>query len=313
MPDFFNDAEKGTILQNLARFSHLNQIINRNANFFRRYNASNYTHIPESERDTLLEFTLANILNNVNFPSFNQRIQKLDRMISVMPQHSKIKFGRKLSQLDFFSVFSEIEVYHQLLQRGKNPDLEPSISTNGNSVDFGFFLHGKYFYIEVKTPRMSNAINDYINSLPAHDSDPELHIGVGFVDEENQRFIDVTNTHITQDSNFRCYPRESARIEHLIFNDFIGGNLRTINNPFSIPIILIINYELARSSITFFYSVLEWLACMMRESPPDEIQGILIYPQPMPSDTNSYFFQNPNYAFSEEEIQFFSSLMTHHY
>ncbi|MHB8162745.1 MAG: hypothetical protein ACYDDV_00170 [Methanoregula sp.] len=313
MTDVFSNDEKQVIIQNLDRFPHVNQIINKNTNFFRKYNASKYDHIPESERDDRLEFTLASILKNIDMSSFYQRIQNLDRMVSSMPQTSKTKFGRKLSQLDFFSIFSEIEVYHHLLLHRKKPDLEPRISTNGNSVDFGFFLRGKYFYVEVKTPRLSNPINDYFNSLPSHDSDPELHIGVGFIDQENQRFVDVTNTNSNLDINFRNYPRESARVEHLIFNDFIGGNLRTIDNPFSLPIILIINYEFARSSITFYYGVLEWLDCMMRECPPDKIQGLLIYPPPMPLDTNSYFFRNPNYDFSKEEIQFFSSLMTHHH
>jgi hypothetical protein len=313
MPDDFTEVEKQLIIHNLEIFPHLDQIINRNNIFFRKYNASNYEHIPECERDNCLEFTLANILKNINVPSFCQRIQKLDQMIALLPQTSNTKFGRKLSQSDFFSVFSEIEVYYHLLLRGKNPDLEPRISVNGNSVDFGFFLRGKYFYIEVKTPRLSNQINDYFNSLPVQDSDPDLHIGAGFIDEENQRFVDGTNTNSNPDINFRNYPRESARVEHLIFDDFIGGNLRTFENPLSIPIILIINYELARSSITFYYGVLEWLACMMRECPPDRIQGILIYPSPMALDTTSYFFQNSNYGFSEEEIRFFSSLMTHHH
>lgn len=309
MTDVFTDDEKQVILQNLEGFPQVNQIINRNNNFFRKYNASNYDHIPESERDDRLEFTLASILKNIDVPDFSNRLQKLDKMISLMPTDTKAKFGRKLSNIDFFSIFSEIEVYYHLLLRGKNPDLEPRISTNGNSVDFGFFLRGKYFFVEVKTPRLSNPINDYFNSLPAHDSDPELHIGAGFIDEANQRFVDVTNTNSSPEINFQGYPRESSRVEHLIFDDFIGGNLRNINNPFSLPIILIINYELARSSITFYYGVLEWLDCTMRESPPEKIQGVLIYPPPMPLDTTSKFFQNPNYGFSLEEIHFFSSLM----
>jgi hypothetical protein len=313
MPDDFTEEEKQSIIQSLEWFPHVNQIINKNSNFFRKYNSGNYDNIPEDERDDRLEFTLASILKNLEVPAFSDRLQKLDHMISSMPQNSKIKFGKKLTQLDFFGTFSEIEVYYHLLLHGKKPDLEPRISTNGNSVDFGFFLRGKYFFVEVKTPRLSNPINDYFNSFPANDSTPELHIGAGFIDEANQRFVDTTNANSSPDINFRSYPRESYRVEHLIFDDFIRGNLRDIDNPFSIPIILIINYELARSSITFYFGVLEWLARMMRESPPEKIQGILIYPPSMPLDTTSYFFQNPNYDFSSDEIHFFSSLMTTQY
>ncbi len=153
MPDEFTPEEKQQIIANLATFSHIDQVIKKDQNFFRKYNASNYQHIPEIERDATLEFTLANILKNINQPAFYKRLQVLDDMLSKIPQDSKLKFGKKLSQPDFFSTFSEIEVYSHLLSRGKTPDLEPIISSNGNSVDMGFFLVGKYFYVEVKTPR----------------------------------------------------------------------------------------------------------------------------------------------------------------
>jgi hypothetical protein len=309
MTDEFTLDEKQLIIRNLENFPHINQIINKDRNFFRKYNASYYQHIPECERDDRLEFTLANILKNIHVPNFLKKLQKLDKMIAQIPPDSKIKFGKKLTQLDFLGTFSEIEVYYNLILRGKKPELEPKISLNGNSVDLGFFLVGKFFLVEVKTPQLSNSINNYINSLPIHRSDPELYIGTGFLDEPNQRFIDATRHNSGLNSDSRDYPRESSRVEQLIFRDFIGGNLRNIDNSFSLPIILIINYERAKSTMTFYYGVLEWLALLMRENPPKEIQGILIYPSIMPLDNISYFFQNPNYDFLFDEIQLFSSLM----
>lgn len=306
MPDEFTQEEKQIVSQNLENFPHLNSIIHKNRNFFRKYNADNYQNIPVKDRDGCLEFTLANILKNMS--NFLKILQKLEMMLTQIPHESKIKFGRKLSkERDFFGTFSEIEVYYNLFRHGKKPDIEPKISMNRNSVDLGFFLIGKYFLVEVKTPHMCNPINNYINSLPSSKSDPDLHIGTGFLDVGHQCFIDTSNSN--SNMNPRAYPIESLRTHKLIFEDFIGGNLKNIDNPFSCPIILIINYTRAYSATPFYYAVLEFVASMMRENSPKEIQGILFYPPPLPIDTTSYFFLNPNYDFLSNEIGFFSSLM----
>ncbi len=309
MPDEFSLDEKQQIIQNLERFPQINQIIKKDENFFRKYTISNYQHIPENERDNQLEFTLANILKNIAERDFSNKLQKLDDMIALIPQDHKLKFGKKLTQQSFISTFSEIEIYYNLILRGKKPEIEPQISLNGNTVEFGFFLVGKFFLVEVKTPRLSKPLQDYFNSLRPHDSDPELHIGVGFFDEENQMFIDSTSSDLSSNTDFRVYPREYSRIKDLIFEETIGRNLRNIDKSFSYPLILIINYEFARIIASLSYDIFDKLALLMQENPPKEIQGILIYPSPMPLDNSSYFFSNPNYDFLLNEIQFFSSLI----
>jgi hypothetical protein len=187
--------------------------------------------------------------------------------------------------------------------------MEQKVSLNGNNVDFGFFLWGKFFLVEVKTPRGSGRLKDYFDSLPSNDSDPGIHIGVGFIDEKNQLLIDAKSPNLGSNNNSRVYPRESSRIVDVIFEDFIGGNLRNIENPFSSPIILIINYEIARSIFPFSYDTLDLIASIMREDPPKECQGVIVYPPAMPIVNSPIFFPNPNYDFSSDEIQFFSSLM----
>ena len=243
-------------------------------------------------------------------PNFLKILNRLEMIISQIPQESETKFGRKLSQeLDFFGTFSEINVYYNLIKRGKKPVLEPRISVDGNSIDLGFFLVGKFFLVEIKTPQMYGPFIDYINSLPAHESDPDLHIGTGWIDEQNQLVIDSTRNNSEIDTNFRNYPRESSRIERNILEEFVDEQLRNIENPLSLPIILIINYERARFMIPFHYGVMDVLKSRMRENPPTKVQGILAYPPPLPIDNTSYFFQNPNYDFLPHEIQFFSTLM----
>ncbi len=309
MPEEFSPYEKRQIIENLERFPQLNQIIDRNEFFFRRYNARDYQYTGDNDRDdNCLEFTLANTLKNIDYPWLFRRIQRLEQMIARIPQEAKLKFGRKLIQLDFLSVLSEIEVYYSLILHDIGPEIEPSISANGNTVDFSFLLNRKLFYVEVKTPRRSERILDYFNSLPSHENFPDLHVGAGFIDRTNQLLVDATSLHPNNNLIVREYPRETSRIEQLIIEEFIGRNLRNIDNPLSIPIILIINLEFANSIFSFYLDTLEFFNLVMRENPPTEFQGILFYPH-LPIFDVQYFIPNPNYNFSSEEIHFFSVLM----
>jgi hypothetical protein len=307
MPEEFSSEEKQQIIENLERFPELNQIIERNNVFFRRYNAREYQYSRDNETDdNNLEFTLANTLKNIHYPKLFRRIQRLEQMLSRIPQQAKRKFGNKLIQPDFLSTLSEIEVYYNLILHDIEPEIEPRISANENTVDFRFIRNRRAFDVEVKTPRQSQRFSDYINSLHSHDLDPDLHVGVGSIDRENQLYIDASDLNSNSDS--RSYPRESSRIANLIFEEFIGRNLRNIDNSLSNPIILIINMEYAYSSISFYFDTLELLDELMRENPPTEFQGILIYPR-LPFEEIQYFFPNPNFGFLPEEIQFFSSLI----
>lgn len=288
MPDEFTNDDKEFIIRKLELFPRLNEIIIRNQNFFRKYTSLSYQHIPESERDFRLEFTLANILKNHHIGNFSRKLHQLEDILSEIPIEIRRKFSTKLVQ-NFISTFSEIEVYYKLFVREIRPDIEPIISANGNTVEYGLLLGRKYFLIEVKTPRPSQRTIDYIDASNLHERNPEHPIGAGFVDIENQRFVDVVCSGISCDSDPRSYPREYSRVERLIDEEFIGRNLRNRSNLLSSPIILIINFEYARTFSIFSFDVIEELTLMMQNSPPPEIQGIIVYSYSLFLENSSRF------------------------
>jgi len=217
------------------------------------------------------EHRLASVLlNSINDSQYLNQLTQLDKCLQKYPTYIEKKFGNRLVE-NFFSFYSEIEVYHYLKKAGVDPERDVVIGPKGENLDFKININGKDFLIEVTTPRASEDFEDKSDKMRAEWCNPESGIHI-----------------------------EKIRIKEIIENE-INKHFKNIDKSFSIPVILVINYSYAYPEIEC--GDLDFI----KQNPPRYFYGILLYKSVL--QKKSYFYPNPNLKISKEEINFFNGLM----
>jgi len=265
-----DDCIKYKVDSILSKYPHIKNIVERREDILYKLKRDQYSG---NTLETDKEHTLANVLLNSNNSQYSDQLAQLDEWLCEYPKYATEEFGENLLN-DFFSYYSEIEVYHHLKKAGFDPERDVSIGSGNKNLDFEINLNGKDFLIEVKTPRESENFGYESDNMQAEWGNPEsgIHIKKG---------------------------NRKIRLEYVIENK-IKQQLNYIRDP-STLIILVINCSYAYPEID--YGDLSFKI----KNLPKYLYGILLYRSVL--QKNSRFYPNPNLKLSKEEINFFNGLM----
>ncbi|MDD5665478.1 MAG: hypothetical protein PHI09_04790 [Candidatus Omnitrophica bacterium] len=254
----------------LKRYPLINEIIPRNDSFYRLTRCQYGKGTPESQR----ELRLSGILHEI-YPvlDFINMLEIIELYLEKYPEYRTKAFGKKISD-NFFSFFSEIEIYDRLKNAGLNPIIDPNIMVNGRKkqLDFLVRVNNEDYYIEVVTPRTSKVWEEEFTRGGAGFLDPEKGLGPK---NKGDRY----------------------RANDIIVQEIKKHLLGLPQDVTQCNIIVVINIR---------YSALE---IIMGENPtifdriPPIICGILLY-----NENTGRYYPNPRTTKDEEVIKVFSHL-----
>jgi hypothetical protein len=275
MEDIANDTDTRVIDEVLTRFPHLQSIITKNPDFYRLTRAQFGESTPSHQQ----ELRLSGILRNIDSDkSFINLIRNLEHWLSLNLEYRTKKFGRKLSD-NFFSHYSEIEVYHHLKQVGLEPIRDPTIEINGvtKELDFRIRIDERDFFIEVITPRPSQEWEDAFDKGFCGFADPAKGLGP---------------------KNLGDY----SRIETVVLKEIKKHFPRILSDtPVDFSIIIALNCHWTAGEI------LPCLSPSIFEKLPSFISVILIFDE----FGHKVFYPNPQYLPSQTSLELFDRLMEH--
>lgn len=263
-----DDSIKYKVDSILSKYTNITKIVERRDLLYRLKRDQYSSNTLETDK----EHTLANVLLNFNNSQYSDQLAQLDEWLCKYPKYTTDKFGENLLN-DFFSYYSEIEVYHHLKKTGFELELDVPIGSGVKNLDFEINLNGKDFLIEVKTPRESENFGHESDNMQAEWGNPEngIHIKKG---------------------------NRKIRLEYIIENK-IKQQLNYIKDP-STRIILVIN-------CSYVYPEIDYGDLSFIKNLPKYLYGILLYRSVL--QKSSRFYPNPNLKLSKEEINFFNGLM----
>ncbi len=223
----------------LADYPSLQSIITKNPDFYRMTRAQFGETTPPHQQ----ECRLSGILNEI-YPSLEliEYLEQLESLLNLYPEEYRTKvFGKKICD-DFFSFFSEIEVYHYLRKRHLVPVREPIISINGREkkLDFSIKINETNYYIELVTPRPSQQWEGEFDRGGTGFGDPRKGLGpknIGYrsrlndiiLKEIKKHFLDVPEEKIAYPIliivNVRLTAREIIIGDELLIFDEISRNI----------------------------------------------------------------------------------------
>ena len=270
-----NATEKAQIDEILSQYPNLNSIITKNPDFYRLTLAQ----FGATTQDHQKELRLSGILLNVDTErEFAILIENVEHWLELYPVYRTKKFGRKLSD-NFFSHYSEIEVYHFVKQEELVPVRDPNIVINGitKELDFLVRVDERDFFIEVITPRPSQEWEDSFDSGYCGVADPIKGLGP---------------------KNTGEYSRVEAVVLKEIKKHFEGILIETTVD-FSIII-----------AINCHWTAREIIPCLnpsIFEKLPSFISGIFIFDEL----SHKVFYPNPYYQFSQISMKSFNRIMEH--
>lgn len=163
------------INQVLKRYPLINEIIPRNDSFYRLNRRQYGNDTPESQQELRLSGILYEIYPVLDFINM---LDIIESYLKKYPEYRTKAFGKKISD-NFFSFFSEIEIYDRLKNAELNPIIDPNIVVNGRKkqLDFLVRVNNEDYYIEVVTPRTSKAWEEEFERGGAGFLDPEKGLG----------------------------------------------------------------------------------------------------------------------------------------
>jgi len=262
---------KMQINRTLELYPCLEQIIRRDAVFYRISRDQYGGDSPEDRK----ELTIGGILLALSdVREFIEMMDNLNGWICRYPEYQTKSFGKKLKE-NFFSFYSEIEVFHHLKEKGIRPALNPKINSRSRqNLDFDISLDSSRYFIEVLTPRMSRELEEEFERGGSDFFDPGRGLGP---------------------RNREPY----SRVRTLIMKELAKHIDLSSESP-DAPIILVINNTYARWEVPGSQNPFGSLAL------PESICGILFYDR----YGENRFYANPAACrIGEGDKRFFESLM----